>query len=129
MRILFREEGASRLKIFLWLLLLFVVVHVGFKLIPMYMDFWRMEDEINAKVATAQVAKPKDEELRAELVKKAQELELPIGPENFVIVFNEDRHTLKISTAWNVEVHFFWGVCGDPCIRMYHFQPAAEGPY
>lgn len=127
MSVLSREGGASRLKVFLWILALFVVVHIGIKLVPMYMDFWRMDDEIRIKAGSAQVLK--DDEILNSLVTKAKDLDLPLGPQNFVIIRDEERHVMRIRTAWDVEVHFFWGVCGKPCVKTYHFQPSAEGAY
>jgi hypothetical protein len=129
MNILLGNKGASRFAVFFWLLLLFIAVHIAVKLVPMYMDYWRMDDEIRAKIGTAQAAKPTDNELIVELAKKAKELDLPLGPENFSVIRDEDRHTLKISTAWDTEVHFLWGVCGAPCVKTYHFASSAEGSY
>lgn len=126
---LFREEGASRFKVFLWLFVLFVVVHIGLQLIPMYMDYWRMEDEISSKAATAQIARPGDVEIQFTLAKYAKELGLPTSAENIVVTRDEDRRAVKISNAWDVELRFFWGICGEPCVRKYHFEPSAEGKY
>lgn len=124
---LFREEGASRIKVFLWLFALFVVVHIGLLIIPMYMDFWRMEDEINTKAATAQIARPDDDEIQLSLKKYAKKLGLPASAENIVVVRDDERRMIKITAAWDVELRFFWGVCGEPCVRRYHFEPSAEG--
>ncbi len=129
MKILFREDGVSRVKVFIWLVLLFAVVHIAVKIVPVYMDYWNMEDEIKARVATAQDAKPNNEDILAILANKAKNLKLPLTQENFIITRNEESRTLKVSTAWDVEVHFFWDVCGSYCVRTYHFQPSAEGPY
>ncbi len=129
MRILFRENGVSRIKVLVWLVLLFAAIHIAVKLVPMYMDYWGMEDEIKARVATAQDAKPTDDEILASLTKKAKDLDLPLGQQNFIVTRNEERHIMKISTAWDVEVHFFWDICGAYCVKTYHFQPSAEGPY
>lgn len=125
----FREEGKSRFAVFLWLFLLFVVVHICLLLVPMYMDYWRMEDEIKSKVATAQIARPNDDELRFALSKYAKDLGLPPAAENIVVVRNEEQRILKIGNAWDVEIKFFWGICGEPCVRRYHFEPSAEGNY
>lgn len=127
MNILFGNKGASRFAVFFWLLLLFIVVHIAVKLVPMYMDYWRMDDEIRAKAGAAQVFK--DDEITYSLEKKAKELALPLGRENFILLRDAERRTLKISTAWDVEVHFFWGICGSPCIKTYHFRPSAEESY
>ena len=76
------------------------------------------------KVAIAQVLK--DEEIRNDLVAKAKDLGLPLKGENFVIVRDEDKRTMTIKTAWDVEVHYFGGLCGDLCIQTYHFEPVAR---
>src|SRR5574341_955343 len=84
MNILFGNKGASRFAVFFWLLLLFIVVHIAVKLVPMYMDYWRMDDEIRAKAGAAQVFK--DDEITYSLEKKAKELALPLGRENFILL-------------------------------------------
>jgi hypothetical protein len=115
--------SSGTLKALFVLALLFVVIHVGYKLIPMYMDYERMKDEMSIKASTAQVWK--DEEIRTALVQKAKELELPLGPENFLLKRDEDRHTMTISTAWDVEVHFLF----DVYVRTFHFAITADEDY
>ncbi len=117
------EHGASRFKVFIILVLLFLVIHVAVKLVPMYMDFERMKDEITMQATLAQALK--DNEILVNLVKKAQELDLPLTAENFVLQRDEDQHRMKISTQWDVEVNFLWGTY----IRKFHFAPAADESY
>jgi hypothetical protein len=103
--------------------ILFLIFHIGYKLIPMYMDFERMKDEMAVKASVAQVLK--DEEIRSELVKKAKELELPLAGENFLLKRDEGRQTMTISTAWDVEVHFLFNIY----VRTFHFEPVAYEDY
>ena len=123
MRELLSEKGASQFKVYFFLLLLFLAIHVGLKLIPMYMDAARMEDEMTMKASVAQVVR--DEEIMYDLVKKAKELELPLTADNFILQRDENTHRMKISTQWNVEVNFLWGVY----IRTFHFAPAVDEDY
>lgn len=125
MRMLSNENGGSRFKVYLWFLLLFLVAHVALKLVPMYMDFARMEDEMKMKASVAQVLK--DDEITKDLSNKAKELDLPLTQESFVLVRNEERRRMKITTkgGWDVEVHFLWGAY----VRTYHFAPVAEESY
>jgi hypothetical protein len=88
------------------------------------LDFQRMQDAMSSKASVAQVLK--DEEIRSDLVGKAKELGLPLRGENFVIVRDEDKRTMTIKTSWDVEVHYFGGLCGDLCIQTYHFAPVAQ---
>ena len=115
--------SAGTLKTLFVLAVLFLVIHVGYKLIPMYMDFERMKDEMAVKASLAQVLK--DEEIRADLVKKAKELELPLTPESFIIKRDEGNHTMTISTRWEDEVHFLFNVY----VRTFTFAPVATEDY
>ncbi len=117
------EKGVSNFKVFVVLLLLFMVIHVGVKLIPMYIDAGRMQDEMTTKASVAQVLK--DEEIMTALVNKAKDLELPLTADNFILQRDEDRHRMRISTKWDVEVNFFWGAY----IRKFHFEPVADEDY
>jgi len=114
------EKGASKFKVYLTFILLFLAIHVGVKLVPMYMDSERMKDEMSTKASLAQVLK--DEEILRDLVKKAKELDLPLTAESFVLLRDDERRKMKISTAWDKEQNFLWGVY----IRNFHFAPTVE---
>jgi hypothetical protein len=117
------EAGASKMAIAFWLIVLFLIIHVGIKLLPMYLDYYRLEDEMTSKASVAQALK--DEEIIADLVTKAKELDLPLTAENFVLKRNVDRHRMQISTQWDVEVHFLF----DVYVRLFHFAPAVDEDY
>ncbi len=122
MNILANQIGASRFKVFLWFLVLFLAVHVAVKVVPMYLDYARMEDEMKAKASVAQVLK--DEEILKDLANKAKELDLPLTEDSFVLNRDTERRKMKISTkgGWNVEVNFLWGAY----TRTFHFEPVVE---
>ncbi len=123
MRICSNEDGGVRLKVFLWFVFLFLVTHVAFKVVPLYMDYARMKDEMIVKAGVAQVLK--DEEILKDLENKAKELDLPLKAENFVLRRDDERRRMKVSTSWDVEVIFFWGLY----TKTYHFQPMVEESY
>ena len=122
MHTLLTERGGSRLKVYLWFLVLFLVAHVALKVVPLYMDYARMEDTMSIKASVAQVLK--DEEILTDLVAKAKELDLPLTADDFVIRRDEERRRMGISTlrGWNVEVRFLWGLY----VRTFHFAPKAD---
>ena len=115
--------SAGTLRVIFGLAVLFVILHTGYKLVPMYMDYERLKDDMSVKASMAQVLK--DDEIRADLVKKAQELDLPLGPQNFLINRNEEKRVMTISTQWEVEVHFLF----DAYVKTYTFTPRAEEDY
>lgn len=120
MRMLANERGGSRFKVYLWFVLLFAVAHVAIKLVPPYMDFQRMKDTMTVKAGVAQVLK--DEEILRDLEQKAKELDLPLKAENFVVRRDEDRRKMTISTAWDVDVIFFWGAYR----HTFKYRPSVE---
>jgi hypothetical protein len=124
MQIIGNESGVSKLKVLIILALLGAVIHVGIKYLSVRLDFERMKDTMEIKASAAQVLK--DEEILADLAARAKELDLPLKGENFQIIRDEDRRKMIIKTAWDVEVHYFGGLCGDLCVQEYHFAPVAE---
>ena len=124
MRLRGNESGVSGVKVMIWLAILGAGFYVGTKYLSVQLDFQRMQDAMSSKAGVAQVLK--DEEIRSDLVGKAKELGLPLTGENFIIVRDEDKRTMTIKTAWDVEVHYFGGLCGDLCIQNYHFEPVAR---
>ena len=127
MRIRGSESGASKLKVLVVLGLLVLGISQGIKYLSVQLDYQRMKDTMSAKASVAQVLK--DEEIRIDLVAKAKELDLPLNGENFLIVRDDDKRKMTIKTAWEVEVHYLWGICGDLCIQTYLFEPVAEEAY
>jgi len=120
MRTLLNQKGGSRFMVYFWLLMLFLVIHTAIKLVPVYMDYSLMRDEMIAKAGVAQVLK--DEDILKDLVNKAKELDLPLGRDDFHLTRDEERRKMKIETEWDVEVHFLFGAYE----RTFHFAPAAN---
>lgn len=119
MSFLRNEKGMGTIKVWAWLLFLALVIYVGSKILPLYIDFERMKDEMSIKASLAQVLK--DDEIRMALVTKAKELDLPLGTEDFIILRDDENHLMTIKTMWDVEVHFPF----DIYVRNFHFEPVA----
>jgi hypothetical protein len=125
--ILSKDSGMISFKVVFILLLLFAVIHIGVKVTPMYIDAEAMKDEMSGKARFAQTVK--DEEIQSDLAKKAKELRLPLGPEAFKLVRDDDARRMKISTAWDVKLHFFFDVYPPYTVRTFHFAPVIEEDY
>ena len=123
MQVLAGQRGFVSFKVLIVLVLLFAVVHVAVKLVPMYMDAERMKDEMQVKARLAQQLK--DDEILVDLARMAKDLELPLSAEDFTLVRDDGARHMTISTQWDVEVTFFWGVY----VRNYHFAPQIEEGY
>jgi hypothetical protein len=111
-------------KAMFWLALLFVVVHVLLKVVPMWMDYTRMEDAMQGKANLAQIASS-DREIKKSLEKTAIELDLPLTGESFII--ERDPNSSKITGirtngGWDIELNFLWGAY----VRTFHFEPVTK---
>ncbi len=125
MSILAREKGMISIKAMFWIALLFVVIHVLIKIVPMWMDYTRMEDAMQGRADMSQVA-TSDAEIKGLLKKTAVDLELPLLAEDSFII-ERDPNTNKVTRistngGWDVEVHFLW----DAYIRTFHFEPVTK---
>jgi hypothetical protein len=121
------ERGASRLKVLLWLLALAVIVHTAVMLVPVYINAERLKDEMSMKAGFAQTLK--DEDIIADLTKKATELDIPVGPEAWVLKRNSDGHSMTIGVSWDVQVRLFYNVYPPLTERTLHFGPTIKSDY
>ena len=124
---LFMERGAIKFKGLFCLLTFFIVVHIGIKLVPMYIDAERMKDEMAVKARFAQTLK--NEEIVMDLSKKAQELDLPLGPNDFKLLRDDDNRTMKIAAKWDVTIHFFYDFYPPYTTKVFHFEPVIQENY
>jgi len=119
-----KENGMISFKAMFWLVLLFVVVHVLIKVVPMWMDYTNMKDAMQGRVNMGQITSS-DEEIKMLLKKVAVEQALPLTEESFIIEREPNSNKIvRISTngGWDVEMHFLWGAY----IRTFHFEPVTK---
>jgi hypothetical protein len=122
-----KDGGFISFKVLFVLLLLFMAIHIGLKVVPMYINAEAMKDEMSAKARFAQTTK--DEEIQIDLVKKAKELRLPLGPDDFKLMRDDASRRMKISTAWDVTIYFFYDLYPPYTTRTFHFTPIVEEDY
>jgi hypothetical protein len=122
MRMILNERGGSRFKVYAFFVFLIIAVHVALKVVPMYMDYGKMQDEMTTKAGLAQILK--DDEIVRDLAAKAKELDLPLTADSFILNRDTDRRRMSISTkgGWDVELKFFGGYY----TRTFHFEPSVE---
>ncbi len=121
------ERGGVNFKVLGFFLFLFIIIHIGVKVVPMYMDTERMKDEMSVKARLAQNLK--DEEILTDLAKEAKELGLPLGPEDFTLARDDSNRKMTISTKWDTTLHFFFDVYPPYTTRTYHFEPVIQEDY
>ena len=122
-----KDSGMVSLKVLFVLLLLFVIIHIGVKVVPMYIDSEAMKDEMVGKARFAQTLT--DAEIMRDLAVRAKEIGLPLGADDFKLMRDETTHRMKISTVWDVEVHFFFDIYPPFTVKTFHFEPIIEEDY
>ncbi len=122
-----KNSGGVSIKVIFILALLAAAIHVGIKLVPMYIAAGRMEDEMSVKARFAQTLK--DEEILTDLEKKAKELDLPLDRDDFTLVRDDGNRKMTISTKWDVVVHFFFDIYPPYTTHVYHFEPSIKEDY
>ena len=127
MRGLRSESGFSKLKVLIILGLLGLGISEGIKYLIVQLDYQRMKDTMEAQASAAQVLK--DEEILATLDARSRELGLPMSRDNFLLTRDTDQGTMTLQTAWDVNVKYLWGICGERCDQTYHFELLVNESY
>ena len=127
MRLRGNESGVSMLKVLIILAVLGVGINEGIKYLRVQMDYHGMQDLMDSQASAAQVLK--DQEIRHELTKQAKEMKLPLTADDFQIIRDDEQRRMVIKTAWEEQVTYLWGVCGEPCTQIYRFEVTADQAY
>src|SRR5438128_2612 len=93
----------KNLKTLIGLAVVFAAFYVAFKLMPVYFNEYQFEDSLEqiARYSAFQQNKT-EQDIRDEVMKKAREFDIPVGPEQIVIVRNGNQ--LTISTQYNMHI-------------------------
>jgi hypothetical protein len=98
------ERGGSKLSL---LITLIIVVAMGFtavKIVPIYVENYQFQDSIEAESRFALTGYPKKgpDEVRADIFKKAQELDLPVKSEDIRVSITNG--SVEIGTDYSVPI-------------------------
>ena len=122
-----KNSGMVSFKVLFIFLVLFVVIHIGVRLVPLYIDSEAMKDEMVTKARFAQTST--DLDITTGLARRAKEIGLPLVEDDFKLLRDETTHRMKIGTAWDVKVHFFFDIYPRYTVKTYHFAPIVEEDY
>ena len=94
------NEGGSKVTVLLYLFVLIVLFYVGIKTVPPYLHYYAMDDEVGQQLLTSSINS--DDIILDGILKKAQELELPLTKDDIKLVHNDDG-SISVDIKW-VEV-------------------------
>lgn len=104
------HRGGSRISTLLYLLVAVLIIYVVVKVIPPYMQYYSMEDEILQQARMAKI-NPADT-IRQDLLLKADELEIDLDPGNLELAYDTNGR-LQVSMYWETTVDFGYGINKD----------------
>jgi hypothetical protein len=113
------EAGAGRIKAIFTLLFVAVVIFLGIKIIPVFVNNYQLQDDLRTMAinATVQFPPPTVEAVKANVVTKARDLGLPVTEDEVSVTLG---HTATISVDYKVPVDL------SVYTLVLHFTPSAE---
>jgi hypothetical protein len=103
------ERGGSKLNTVLTLLIVGFLIFTGVKIIPPYFANYQLQDSMETEARFAIANHKGDEEIREDIWKKVQELEIPAKRENIKV--NSEQRSIAISLDYVIPVD----------LRVYQF--------
>jgi predicted membrane protein len=112
------EKGGSRLKTVMALAILFAMVFCGIKIVPIYVNNYELQDSINQEATYASVNRKTADDIRADLQKKLQDINVAVDPASIQV--SSFQGNVKISLEYTVPV--------DLAVYQLqlHFHPHAD---
>jgi hypothetical protein len=85
-----RERGGAKLNMLITLLIVGTMGYASFKIVPVYVENYQLQDSIQTESRFALTGYPKrtPDDVRNDVLKKAQELGLPLRAEDIQVTMN-----------------------------------------
>jgi hypothetical protein len=85
-----RERGGAKLNMLITLLIVGTMGYTSFKIVPVYVENYQLQDSIQTESRFALTGYPKrtPDDVRNDVLKKAQELGLPLRAEDIQVTMN-----------------------------------------
>jgi len=101
-----RERGGSKLNVILPLLILGGMIFVIAKIVPVYFANYQFQDAIQTEAKFALTGYPKKslDDLREDVYKKAQELDIPAGRESIRVAVDANKGYVDIGLDYSVPI-------------------------
>jgi YbbR domain-containing protein len=98
------ERGGSKMSLVITLVILGAMAFTAVKIVPVYVDNYQFQDSIEAESRFALTGYPKKstEDVRADIYKKARELDIPVKSEDIRV--NIQSGSVEIGTDYSVPI-------------------------
>lgn len=113
------QRGEGKLKALIYTAILVAAVYAAVKIVPIYVSEYELQDKLNEQARFAIVNRYTDEQIRENIFKVVQDLDIPATRED-IKVWNTN-HGIAISVAYTVPVDF------KVYRTAFNFSPSSEG--
>jgi hypothetical protein len=98
------EHGGSKMSLLITLVILGAMAFTAIKIVPVYVENYQFQDSIEAESRFALTGYPKKgpDDVRADIFKKAQELDIPVRSEDIRV--NITNGSVEIGTDYSVPI-------------------------
>ena len=112
------DSGNVHFKSYLTIVFLICVVYVGFKVIPVYVNSFEIEDFIRQQTPFWLTQRANSDMIRGKVLDKARELELPIDADQVQVEASSASVTVKLDYTVPVDIKVY--------TLKLHFTSAAQ---
>jgi hypothetical protein len=112
------QRGEGKLKAIVFTLVVIMAVYLAFKFVPPYVSEYQLQDKMQEQARFGIVNRYSEEQIRDNVFKVVQDLELPIKREDIKV--SVSLATVKISLEYTVPVEMFF------YSTELHFSPSSE---
>ncbi len=112
------DSGAGRLKAIVILVFLGAVVYSGFKIIPVYVSSYELEDFVRQQNPFWVTQRAPADAIRNSILAKARDLDLPVSAEQVKVDTGGGRVTVSLDYDVPVDLKVY--------TLTLHFTPSAE---
>ena len=106
MRALRSEKGEGRFGTLVGLSVLALTVYLGFKVIPEMINIYTFRDYLDEQARFAALSRH-DEEIKKRILRKAQELDLPVGGKNVTLNRSESYFDIHVRYVVPIVTPFY----------------------
>ncbi len=115
-----RERGEGRLKLIIWLGIIFVVCYLAIKIVPSYVNDYQLRDTLQTESRFFAAHQKTADAVRGTVWSEIQSLRIPAQQENIIV--SEAGRIAHVEVKYTVEVDL-------PGYTMkLNFNPVAESP-
>ncbi|MGB8542140.1 MAG: DUF4845 domain-containing protein [Candidatus Acidiferrales bacterium] len=97
-----KQRGGAKINLVLTLLILGGMIFVGVMIAPPYFNNYQLQDAMKTEARFAGYNRKTDEEIRDDVWKKVQELEIPVKKEDIHVV--NENNTVQITIDYSIPV-------------------------